>query len=537
MVAGKECLQRLPIPLKVTHMSRTRIVRAGILAGSLGVALVMAGSGVLAWHLVMQHTAERLESLARLASERADRTLAQAATALRQLNSSPLPPCSVEGVEQMRLVAIDTLAVKAVGYVEEEVFVCSSWGAVTSPAQRWPEDFRTREGLGVSINVQPFVVPAKPMLALRDAAFNLLIEPEHFLETSLAPGVSLALGTPTGHWLGTPAAGFAQVLTRIHGEPHSGLQDGYVYARVAHGNWQTVAAVTRQEILGDLWREMLMLAPLALLLSGLWCWLVARRVRAWLSPLAVLSRAVAKGEFHAFYQPILDLRDGRCIGAEALVRWRRADGSLGMPDSFLPLAESSGLIEPITAQVIAGVCRELGASLVSGQLQHVSINLSARDVASGAFLPHLTQERQHAGIAAQCIWLEVTESSLLSIDAAHRTLAQSRAAGHPIALDDFGTGYSSLQYLRRLPLDLLKIDRSFVQPLSAGTPCPVTDHTIAMARQLKLLLVAEGIESDEQLQYLRQRGVQYGQGWLFGQAMPLDAFLTFVAGHHWQAAS
>lgn len=518
-------------------MSRARIVRTGVIASLLGVALVLTGTGYLAWHLVMQHTAERLETLARLASERADSTFAQAAVALRALNSSPLPPCSLDGIEQMRLVAIDTLAVKAVGYAEEEVFVCSSWGEVGSGARRWPAEFRTREGLGVSVNVPPFVAPAKPMLALQDAAFNLLIDPEHFLETTLAPGVSLALGTPTGHWLGTPAAAFAQVLTRIHSEPHSGLRGGYVYTRVAHGNWQTVAAVSRQEMLRDLWRNVLMLAPLGLMLSGLWCWAVSRRVGAHLSPLAVLKRAVANEAFTAFYQPILDLRDGRCIGAEALVRWRRADGSVAMPDSFLPLAESTGLVESITAQVISTVCRELGTSLASGQLQHISINLAAFDVVSGSFLPLLTEARQQAGIAAECIWLEVTESCLLNIDAAHRTLTQSRQAGHPIALDDFGTGYSSLQYLRRLPLDLLKIDRSFVQSLSAGAPCPVTDHTIAMARQLNLLLVAEGIETDEQLQYLRQRGVQFGQGWLFGKAMPLDEFLAFVASHHWQAAS
>ncbi|MBD9579264.1 EAL domain-containing protein [Pseudomonas sp. PDM23] len=518
-------------------MSRARIVRAGAIASLLGVALVLAGTGYLAWSLVVQHTGERLETLARLASQRADDTFAQAAATLRELNRSPLPPCSAEGIEQMRLLAIDTLAVKAVGYVEEEVFVCSSWGLVGRAAERWPEDFRTREGLGVSINVQPYVAPAKPMLALRDAAFNLLIDPEHFLETSLAPGVSLALGTPAGHWLGTPAAGFAQVLTRIHSEPHTALRGGYLYTRVNHGNWQTVAAVSREALVRDLWRELLMLAPLALLLSGLWCWVVARRVRAYLSPLAVLTRAVANDEFTAFYQPILDLRDGRCIGAEALVRWRRKDGSVTLPESFLPLAESSGLVESITAQVISTVCRDLGASLASGELQHVSINLSALDVASGSFLPHLAEARQQAGIDPGSIWLEVTESCLLSIDAAHRTLAQSREAGHPIALDDFGTGYSSLQYLQRLPLDLLKIDRSFVQSLSDGAPCPVTDHTIAMARQLALRMVAEGVETDEQLQYLRQRGVQYGQGWLFGKAMPLNEFVAYLAGQTWLAAS
>ncbi|WP_256205380.1 MULTISPECIES: CSS-motif domain-containing protein [unclassified Pseudomonas] len=115
-------------------MSRARIVRTGAIASLLGVALVLAGTGYLAWSLVVQHTAERLETLARLASQRADDTFAQAAAMLRELNRSPLPPCSAGGIEQMRLLAIDTLAVKAVGYVEEEVFACSSWGLVGRPA-------------------------------------------------------------------------------------------------------------------------------------------------------------------------------------------------------------------------------------------------------------------------------------------------------------------------------------------------------------------------------------------------------------------
>lgn len=518
-------------------MSRARIIRNGITAGLLGVVLLLAATEYLAWRLVLKHTEERLESLAELASHRADRTFAEASEALRGLARSPLPPCSLEGIEQMRLVAIDTLAVKSVGYVEEETFLCSSWGPMGQGAQRWPEDFRTPEGVGVSVNVQPRVAPAKPMLALQYAAFNVLLDPEHFLETSLEPGVNLALGTPTGRWLGTPAADFAQVLTRIHAQPHSGLRDGYLYARVLRGNWQVVAAVTRQEILRDLWREQLMLLPLGLLLSGLWVWGVVYRTRSRLSPLANLSRAVAGGEFTAFYQPIMDLRDGSCIGAEALVRWRKADGSVAMPDEFLPLAESSGLILPITEQVIASVCDELGESLAAGRLQHVSLNLSALDVATGYYQQPLMASLQRKGVPAEAIWLEVTESCLVNIEAARQTLTQSRAAGHPIALDDFGTGYSSLQYLRRLPLDLLKIDRSFVQSLSADFPCPVTDHTIAMARQLNLRLVAEGIETDEQLHYLRQRGVEYGQGWLFGKAMPLEAFQAFLAANDRQLAS
>ncbi|MDN6859189.1 EAL domain-containing protein [Pseudomonas sp. CAN2814] len=518
-------------------MPRARIIRTGVFAGLLGATLILGGAAYLTWTLVLKQTEQRLELLASLASSRADSTFAKATQALRSLHDSPLPRCSVDSIEQMRLVAIDTVAVKSVGYVEEEIFLCSSWGPIGKNVTPWAQDFQTQDGVGVSINVQPREVPAKPMLALQYAAFHLLIDPEHFLETSLEPGVSLALGTRDGRWLGEPAEGFARVLTRIHAAPASGLKDGYVYTRITRGNWQAVAAVSRKEMLSDLWQEQLLLLPLGLAMAGLWVWAVVRHTRKRLSPLADLMRAVAEGEFCAFYQPIIDLRDGRCVGAEALVRWLHEDGSVSMPDTFLPLAESSGLILPITEQVIAAACADLGSSLASGRLEHVSLNLSARDVATGHYQPYLAQAMRKAGIGAAAVWLEVTESCLINIEEARRTLAVSREAGHRVALDDFGTGYSSLQYLKRLPLDLLKIDRSFVQSLEQNAGCPVTDHTIALARHLQLELVAEGVETQEQLQYLRLRGVQYGQGWLFGKAMPLPAFLAFVAASQAPASS
>lgn len=508
-------------------MTHAGIVRAGVIASLLGVALLLTGTGYLAWQLVLQHTTERLETLARLASQRADKTFAQAAAALRELNRSLLPPCSAEAIEEMRLVTINTAAVKAVGYVEEEVFVCSSWGLVGKGAQRWLTEFNTREGLGVSVNVRPFRARAKPMLSLEDAAFNLLIEPEHFLETALSPDVSLALGTPTGHWLGTPDTDFSQVLTRIHSEPHTALREGYLYTRMNHGNWQTVAAVGRESLVRDLWRELLMLMPLGLFLSGLWCWMVAHRVRAYLSPLSVLKRAVANNEFTAFYQPIIDLRSNRCVGAEALVRWIRSDGQCLSPDSFLPLAEKHGFIEPITDQVMAAICSDLGSYLRSDRSRHVSLNLCAADISNGRYLSVVSSALQGADIGPRQVWLEVTESALVDIEPARNNLRVSQARRHLIALDDFGTGYSSLQYLEQLPLDLIKIDKSFVKRVGEKRSCAVTEHTIAIARRLGLMIVAEGIETREQLHFLRLHGVEFGQGWLFGKAMPAHEFVQF----------
>jgi len=510
-------------------MKRSSVLAIGMVGGVLSVVLTLGCTGYLAWLLMLKNTQQRLETLAELASYRAEATFTRAAAALKSLAYSELRPCSQESLEQMRVVAINTLSVKSVGYVEEEVFVCSSMGVVGRRAQPWKEDFRTVDGVSVSLEADSGIAAARNMLALQYAAFNLLIDPQPLQETSLEPGVRLAVGTASGAWRGQARDGeFAQLVTRIHAGPRAGLSNGYLYTRVAHGDWHAIAAISRQELLTDLWREELLLFPLGAALAAFCLLEVARRVRARLSPLGELRNGVRHGEFRAVYQPIVDLRSGRCIGAEALVRWQRADGRWTTPDGFLPLAEQSGLIEPITDQVIAALCKDLGGYLRADRNRHVSLNLCAADISSGRYLAVLSDALRRAEVEPAQVWLEVTESGLVDMDTAQHNLAISRQRGHRIALDDFGTGYSSLRYLQRLPLDLIKIDKSFVQELDEARACVVTDHTIGIARRLGLGVVAEGIETAQQQHHLRLRGVEYGQGWLYGKPMPALEFIEFA---------
>ena len=191
------------------------------------------------------------------------------------------------------------------------------------------------------------------------------------------------------------------------------------------------------------------------------------------------------------------------------------------------------LIQPITDQLIHAIIDDLGPLLVRDRTLHVAINLAAADVCSGRFLPTLQRQIQHANVLPAQIWLEVTERSFIDPAAASRTIEQARAAGFVVALDDFGTGYSSLQYLQQLPLDVLKIDRSFIDRISqAPHPAPLVTHVIEMARALHLDLVAEGVETVQQLDYLRANHVKYAQGWLFAKAMDCEHFkqLYLAAG-------
>jgi len=198
------------------------------------------------------------------------------------------------------------------------------------------------------------------------------------------------------------------------------------------------------------------------------------------------------------------------------------------PDLFIPLAEQSGLILPITDQVVAAVVSDLQAMLSHDKQLHVAVNVCADDIRSGRILEVVYRALEGTGIASPQIWLEATERGFIDIDAACITLTKARQGGHRIAIDDFGTGYSSLSCLQGLPLDALKIDKSFIDTIGTeAATSSVTPHIIAMAKTLSLKVVAEGVETQAQADCLLALGVDYAQGWLYGKAMPAAQFSRF----------
>ena len=210
------------------------------------------------------------------------------------------------------------------------------------------------------------------------------------------------------------------------------------------------------------------------------------------------------------------------------MRWRRPDGSLVRPDLFIPLAEESGLILPITDQVVEAVISDLKAHLVTDRSLHVAINVSAADVKTGRILPVIGKALKGTGIEPRQIWLEATERGFMDIESARAAITLARQQGYFVAIDDFGTGYSSLQYLQGLPLDALKIDKSFVHMIGRETATSsVISHVIAMARALDLRIVAEGVEKEYQASYLAAHQVEFAQGWLYSKPLPAADFIAF----------
>ncbi|HEV7899512.1 MAG TPA: EAL domain-containing protein [Planosporangium sp.] len=248
---------------------------------------------------------------------------------------------------------------------------------------------------------------------------------------------------------------------------------------------------------------------------------------------ADLRRAVDRNEFLLHYQPIVELADGRVTGVEALVRWRRPEQGVVAPSTFVPLAEETGLIVPIGRWVLGEACRQASAWNAGRYGQPpltVSVNLSARQVQQPDLPGLVAQTLLETGLASSCLVLEITESLLLlDTEATMRRLQQLKALGLRLAIDDFGTGYSSLAYLRKFPIDIIKIDKSFVDEI-AGDP---DDSALALAivqlgQKLRLSTVAEGIEAADQLAELRGSGCQLGQGYFFSKPLPareVDALL------------
>jgi diguanylate cyclase (GGDEF)-like protein/PAS domain S-box-containing protein len=241
--------------------------------------------------------------------------------------------------------------------------------------------------------------------------------------------------------------------------------------------------------------------------------------------------AILRQQFIVFYQPIVDLQAERLAGAEALLRWKHPERGMVPPDAFIPIAEKSGQINEIGLWVLESVCTQLALWQSQGLMRRVSLNVSGRQIPDGLPTGVLADVIERHGIDPGGLALEITEGVLIAdLDKALEWLAAVRELGVHIYLDDFGTGYSSLSYLKRLPVDTLKIDKSFVQDMSADSnDYALVEAIVAMARSLGLRVVAEGVELAEQAELLRQMGCSHAQGYLFSRPLPIAEFEAMAA--------
>jgi diguanylate cyclase (GGDEF)-like protein len=244
-----------------------------------------------------------------------------------------------------------------------------------------------------------------------------------------------------------------------------------------------------------------------------------------------LRSAITRDELFLVYQPILDLDTGEVTAVEALLRWQHATRGLVPPTEFIALAEESGLIVEIGAWVLQTACRQAAAWVAKGTPTRMSVNVSARQLDDPTLLGTVSDALRESGLDGERLILEITETALMRDPAAAADLLrQLKTHGLRVAIDDFGTGYSSLAYLQQLPVDSLKIDRTFIAASARSRESdPLIQTLIQLGRSLGLRTVAEGIEDEAQLAHLRELGCDAGQGYLFAPPLEVAALERVLA--------
>jgi diguanylate cyclase (GGDEF)-like protein len=246
-----------------------------------------------------------------------------------------------------------------------------------------------------------------------------------------------------------------------------------------------------------------------------------------------LRRALERNEFLLHYQPKVDIGSGRVAGVEALVRWQQSGKALIPPAQFIPLAEETGLIVPIGEWVLRTACAQNKAWQDRGLPRlRMAVNLSARQFAHENLVQDVARILSETELAPAALEFEITESMVMSNpERAVQLLNKLKRMGIYLSIDDFGTGYSSLGYLKRFPIDSVKIDRSFIRDLPGdGDDAAITEAIIAMAHSLRLKVIAEGVETEEQLRFLREHGCDEMQGYFFSRPLPEGEFLRLLQG-------
>ncbi|GAB3379443.1 EAL domain-containing protein [Azotobacter armeniacus] len=501
------------------------------LAGALLLALLGPG---LALSQAREAQREDLESRGERLLLRLEQVIGQLRQGLATLELQPLRHCDPALVESLLQVSFDHRFIHEASLAADGQR-CSSrlHHAALEPAR--PADFHS-QGLDYWLTVAntPDEDPATLIVArgpfrVSSSRGHLLdaVDPSDGLGVYLIPRGStqalpiLAAASPLPI---TPEAAASASLQLLEGQPFYCLQGDnpdYQLALLA-------PRATLLERIREYWERLLLAGLLlALLCGGATFWLVRRR----LSLGGELQGALRRQELRVYYQPIFHLASRRCIGAEALMRWQRPDGCLTNPEQFIPLAESTGQIRAITDFLLKEVLEQLGDLLRSHPELYISVNLSACDVSAPRIGPLTERLLARHGVRPEQIAFEVTERGLIDLQAASRNLAELRAHGHRILIDDFGTGYSSLAYLQTLPVDGLKIAKTFVDALGADAASSgVAPHIVRMARALRLKVIAEGIEREEQARLLGSEGADYGQGWLFAHPLSAHAFRELIDG-------
>lgn len=284
-----------------------------------------------------------------------------------------------------------------------------------------------------------------------------------------------------------------------------------------------------------LWLSQIPIFFSILVLSFLLYNFISRNINNHYSLNGAIKLALRNEQFFPVYQPTYDRQNNSFCGVEVLLRWEHYDNDIIMPDAFIEEAESSDLIVPITLQILTTAFKEFKSILKKNPSFHLAINLSVRHFKNPLFFDSFEELRKHFKFQTKQILFEITERNLLDINNPLfiNKMNELRALGYSLAIDDYGTGHASIAYLQRFPFNYLKIDKLFIQAIGTKTITESLNNAIIhMAKGLKLLIIAEGVETKEQVDYLTQNEVRYLQGWYYSKAVSINQIMELIQETH-----
>lgn len=452
-------------------------------------------------------------------------------------------PCSPSNIESMREVDISSKYLRAFGHVSNRRLTCSSLGRIDSGIDLGPVTSVDSNGILLRTDVHFPFAPGNAFLVFEQDGYAAIVPKDLPIDVPTEQD-SLVLATfslVSGKILSARGPVNPSWISALNGKREVAFTDDrYLVSILKSDRYQigSVAALPLS-ILDDTNNSaVLWILPLGILSGVL---LVAAGVylaRHFQSFPTALRIALRKNEIFVMYQPIVDLRTRKWVGAEALVRWKRNNGNVIQPNIFIPVAETTGLIPRITERVIEIVGKDGVEIFRKYPGFHIAINLSSGDLHSPRTIDLLRQLIRHTNARSENLIVEVTERGFLLSERAREIIRDIRAIGIRTSIDDFGTGYSSLSCLEKLEIDFLKIDKSFVDTIGKEAPTSqVVLHIIELAKDINLEMIAEGVETEEQAQFLYDLGVKYAQGWLFGKPMSIKDLDQAIAYQHSTGAS
>lgn len=515
------------------HISNTsmrtfrRRVWVAVLATGCGTAVGVLAGYMLGRALMLGQGEARLEQYATRIISSEERSKSESRQVLAAMKASSYAPCSDADVAYFSRLVFSAQYLKAAGRMRDGRIECSTAFHVVARDVQYKPSLVQRDGTNLYMNLAPFRVSGQPVITVQSGGYFIVYSP--YTLTSLldksAQVTFTDLDLPSRRGASRPAFfirnGQFHDASLIYGTHCSA--DGVLCAS-AHIPIAQAIGNNRIEVNG-----LAVAGGLAGTLLGFVCAVVYRRQHGFESQ---LLRAIRKDALQVAYQPIVDLANEQIIEAEALVRWTNEDNVPVSPDDFIKVAEQRGFVGQITRLVVHRVLKEFGSALRERPGFRVNVNIAAADLADPGFLPMIENALAEAGVEANSLGIEITESYTARQQVAKETILRLRERGHYVHIDDFGTGYSSLAYLHDLSVDAIKIDKAFTKAIGTdAVTVSILPQILTMADTLGLRVIVEGIETQQQADYFaKAEQPVYAQGWLFGAAVPAESFRQMLDG-------